>query len=506
MSEENTTNNLKLPVKASWIEGKKSKLLLDPYGVKMFLKEKKGTKAFYHCSSNKTKSCMVRLTLNLETDMIERLDGLHNHDSDLVAEAVKKIIDDKMETVADNPTVSPRSVMADITARVLNDPVASTGLPSIPKYNSLSKMVQRKRKIELDCPSLPKEWEEMIIPENMRTTHDNLPFVIMEKRLDDDSNKVIWGFSSPSGLDTMREAESIFADGTFEMVKQTLFSQIYVFVCPIGSISVPVAWFLLPNKEYSTYMKVLTCLKERGLKAPRQFHVDFEIAVMKAIRDVFPESKIIGCSVHFRRNIKKHLQDKGLLQHYMTDTEIQTFIRYIWAMTLVPPNMIIKVWEDFIIANQLEAEEEDNEEAVQFNLALDSLLKTVERVYIGAKGRHGSRKRPLFDHSIWNHHEYILEDVEETTNKSEAWNSASKHCMVMKPSIWQVLESLRKEEGLARSKIYAVAMGKWTDTNAGRTAKLNKRKESLRSVVEKFGTTSIKEWMAMVIGFYNDEL
>ena len=84
----------------------------------------------------------------------------------------------------------------------------------------------------------------------------------------------------------------------------------------------------------------------------------------------------------------------------------------------------------------MEAEEEDNEEAVQFNLALDSLLKTVERVYIGAKGRHGSRKRPLFDHSIWNHHEYILEDVEETTNKSEAWNSASKHCMVMKPSIW----------------------------------------------------------------------
>ena len=136
--------------------------------------------------------------------------------------------------------------------------------------------------------------------------------------------------------------------------------------------------------------------------------MNYEIAVMKAIRDVFPESKIIGCSVHFRRNIKKHLKDKGLLQHYMTDTEIQTFIRYIWAMTLVPPSMIIKVWEDFIIANQLEADEEDNEEAVQFNLALDSLVKTVERVYIGAKGTHGSRKRPLFDHSIWNHHENIL--------------------------------------------------------------------------------------------------
>ena len=119
--------------------------------------------------------------------------------------------------------------MADTTARVLNDPVAATGLPSILKYNSLSKMVQHKRKIKLDCPSLPKDWDNMIIPENMRTIHDNLPIVIMEKGIADDSNKVIWGFSSPSGLDTMREAKSIFADGTFEMVKQTLFSQIYVF-------------------------------------------------------------------------------------------------------------------------------------------------------------------------------------------------------------------------------------------------------------------------------------
>ena len=114
--------------------------------------------------------------------------------------------------------------MADTTARVLNDPVAATGLPSILKYNSLSKMVQHKRKIKLDCPSLPKDWDNMIIPENMRTIHDNLPIVIMEKGIADDSNKVIWGFSSPSGLDTMRGAEFIFGDGTFEMVKQTLFS------------------------------------------------------------------------------------------------------------------------------------------------------------------------------------------------------------------------------------------------------------------------------------------
>ena len=160
MSEQE--NNLQLPIKASWKEGKKSMMLLDPYGVKMFLKEKKGRKAFYRCSSNKTMGCPVRVTLNMETDMIERLDNSHNHDTDLVAEAVKKIVEDKMATVAENPTVSPRSVMADITAKVLNDPVGAAGLPSLPKYNAIRKMVQRKRKLELltapPCPRSGGRW------------------------------------------------------------------------------------------------------------------------------------------------------------------------------------------------------------------------------------------------------------------------------------------------------------------------------------------------------------
>ena len=74
MFEENTINNLKLLVKASRMEGMKAELLFDPYGVKMFLKEKKGMKTSFHCSANKTKPSMVRLTINLETDMIVRLD------------------------------------------------------------------------------------------------------------------------------------------------------------------------------------------------------------------------------------------------------------------------------------------------------------------------------------------------------------------------------------------------------------------------------------------------
>ena len=158
MFEENTINNLKLLVKASRMEGMKAELLFDPYGVKMFLKEKKGTKAFYRCSSNKTKFCMVRLTLNLETDEIERLDGIHNHDSDLVAETVKKIINDKMDSVADNPTVSPRSVMTDITAMlgclmILLLPLVS---PASPSTTPSARWCSARGRLSLTVPPCPR--------------------------------------------------------------------------------------------------------------------------------------------------------------------------------------------------------------------------------------------------------------------------------------------------------------------------------------------------------------
>ena len=189
---------------------------------------------------------------------------------------------------------------------------------------------------------------------------------------------MIWGFSSPSGLDTMKNSESFFADGTFKMVQQTMFSHIWVIVCSVGLISVPVAWFCLPNKEYTTYKIVLTCLKDRNIMAPKEFHVDYEAATIKAIKDVFPDSSILGCSVHFKRCIKKHLQTKGLLQLYNTDPEVQTFVRYVWAISLVPPRKVIEVWENFVLENQLEADEDTEEAAVVFNLAMDSFVKYVE--------------------------------------------------------------------------------------------------------------------------------
>ena len=78
--------------------------------------------------------------------------------------------------------------------------------------------------------------------------------------------------------------------------------------------------------------------------------------------------------------------------------ELQTLVCYFWALSLVPPDKIIPVWEYFIEDryNEMKPAFEDEVEAVE------EWLGYVERTYIGViNGRTGNRKAPMFFHSLW---------------------------------------------------------------------------------------------------------
>ena len=115
MSEENM---LQLPMQAVWVDSQKNKkkLLLDPYSVPLFFKSKETSRAYYVCSKKKAHNCPVSVSLDVKTDMIVRVTGNHTHDSELVSNAVKKVVEDKLEAAKANPTISPRSVFSNITA------------------------------------------------------------------------------------------------------------------------------------------------------------------------------------------------------------------------------------------------------------------------------------------------------------------------------------------------------------------------------------------------------
>ena len=99
-----------------------------------------------------------------------------------------------------------------------------------------------------------------------------------------------------------------------------------------------------------------------------------------------------------------------------------------------------------------------------YNMAMESFIKYFEGTWIGlVNSRTGIRKRPKFDHKIWNKYSTIMADEDEMTNKSEA-------CMTMKPSMWSVINTFR-------SRVQSAAMGTLQDYNSGRTKKRERERK-----------------------------
>ena len=96
----------------------------------------------------------------------------------------------------------------------------------------------------------------MIVPDIFKTTASNEDIVIMDHTLDQDNKKII-GFLSPSCQNILRSATLWSGDGKFDIVKSTLFTQLFIIMGLTLTWKIfPYIYFLLPSKEYATYKKV----------------------------------------------------------------------------------------------------------------------------------------------------------------------------------------------------------------------------------------------------------
>ena len=87
------------PVKAIWVSPMKKvngnqKVLVDPSGVRLHYKKKDTLKKYYYCSKKDSLQCPVRVSLDINSDMIVSIKGNHNHDSNVVETTVKNIFED----------------------------------------------------------------------------------------------------------------------------------------------------------------------------------------------------------------------------------------------------------------------------------------------------------------------------------------------------------------------------------------------------------------------------
>lgn len=375
------------------------------------------------------------------------------------------------------------------------------------KTNTLKKAVSRARQSHEGAPSVPKSWDDMTVPAHLSVTVRGGEFLAVEETTTPVSSEKIVIFCSQDQKDVMKTAQYWVADGTFDVVSKTLFSQLFIITSMSQTgVTVPTLFALLPNKETSSYQRVFQFLRDEGVEPPESLKTDFEKGIIRGFLNVFPGVTVNGCDTHFKRALRRKLTstDIGLGSLYANSEEFQTLVRYIWALSLVPPAMIIPVWEDFIQDryNELKPAFEDEAEAVE------DWLGYVERTYIGALNwRTGNRKSPMFAHSLWSKFAVVLEDEALTSNSAEGFNAALALSLPRNCSIWTLIKQLQSEENTNIRKLMDVALGAQNNVATNQTSSRNiardQRREELKSLVGNYNKVTLNVYMSSLIDFFN---
>ena len=79
----------------------------------------------------------------------------------------------------------------------------------------------------------------------------------------------------------------------------------------------PVFMWLMKNKSKDAYVKILEYMKQKYLEDhtfttqlnPPSISSDCELAMIRAVEIVFPNTQILLCTVHIIRNLMRHLRD-----------------------------------------------------------------------------------------------------------------------------------------------------------------------------------------------------
>ncbi|CAF2872592.1 unnamed protein product [Rotaria sp. Silwood2] len=86
--------------------------------------------------------------------------------------------------------------------------------------------------------------------------------------------------------------------------------------------------------------------------------------------------------------------------------------------------------------------------AGEFDDDADDLLDYFEKTWIGEPRRRGAgRKKPKFDHTLWNVYDRFIADLPRSNNSVEGWHNAfANRVTIAHPTIKKLAEKIRREQ------------------------------------------------------------
>ena len=218
---------------------------------------------------------------------------------------------------------------------------ASDGvLAKIGKVDAIRRDVRRQRVLNMEYPPIPDNTIfEIADPFNVSSTGES--FLHYDNCRD---NRIII-FETIGSLDFLQNSEHWFMDGTFSTVPPQFLQSYTVHGFQQGRNGIG-AYSLLTNNRLETYSEFLTLIQILTKHVnPHSITVDFEQAMIGALRNVYPLVPQKGCLFHLSKNIYRKVQDLGLLQLNLDDEQFRTNIRMIAAISFLPIEDTIQEFE-----------------------------------------------------------------------------------------------------------------------------------------------------------------
>jgi len=468
---------------AQFIKSKRGKdlFVLEGYTFMKSSHDKAGTAIYWKCTEYHKNKCPGRCTT--KNGKLESHKNKHNHLPDQSRIEARLVLQNVKE-LATSSQLSTQQIVAQSTMSI--EPSVAAKLPST---SLMKRAIQKKRKIDTSAPPNPKKLTDLILPHEYQITVNGESFLIFDSGPADDRIII---FATNQFLNQLAQSDHWFADGTFKVVPK-LFYQLFTIHGIRYNNVIPTVFALLPNKQTSTYIRMLEALKL--LKPdldPKSIMTDFEQATSNAFERSFPSASRRKCFFHFTQNLWRKIQDYSDIAHrYKTESEFAAQIKQLAALAFVPEEDVVGAFESLVADEFFTINE----------TLLKNFLKYFELNYIG-QFHLNRRREPLYDISDWNCYNSVKNGIAKTNNSVEGWHRKFSTLVgADHPSIWKFIDTLKAEQSMNEKEFNQYIAGMDPPTSRKTYRDIAKR---INKIVEDYENREIMDYLRGIA--YNFDL
>lgn len=219
--------------------------------------------------------------------------------------------------------------------------------------------------------------------------------------------------------------------------------------------------------------------------------LDFEKALIKALKLVFKQVQLRGCLFHLAQSFFRHLVECGFKREYSENLyDVKRFFNYCVAIAYLPTQEITPAWFR-IKAMRPFPQGVAGQEVQYFNMT--KFIEYIEHEYYGVS--------PTFSKSMTSL--FTRDNKEYTNNGQEGYHNGLKQLAYPlitkgKPNFFQVVQLFRDDEARGRASLRQFLGGAAPEKSPRRQYKsiqdkLNRQKEILLNALEEVENRSDQE-------------